>query len=175
MVPQWVSWVVGLPCIGILLLVFGGGGIYLIYLSIKNRQQAEQSQNWPSTAGQVVDARVVEGASGHDDMSTNYVLLVEYEYAVGGVTYRSRQTAFGPRQAHRRYHQAQAQAGRYPVGTPVTVFYNPDNPQEAVLERRAPATTATLVVGIAFLAVAACLGCPLLGGLAMNLLGLIPQ
>lgn len=173
--PDWVSLVVGLPCIGILLLVFGGGGIYLIYLSIKNRQQAAQSQSWPSTAGQVVDARVVEGASGHDDMSENYVLRVEYEYTVAGTTYRSHQAAFGPRQSHRHYHQAQAQAGRYPVGAPVTVFYNPDNPQDAVLERRAPATTATLIVGIAFLGAAACLGCPLLGALALNLLGLMPQ
>jgi hypothetical protein len=30
---------------------------------------------------------------------------------------------------------AQAVVNRYPAGAPVTVYYNPDNPQESLLER----------------------------------------
>ncbi len=170
-----IPFLLGLPCLGLLISVFGGGGVYLIYLWFKNRKQAEQSQNWLSTVGRVVDSRVTFGATDTDDLDQNYVALIEYEYAVGGITYRSKQTAFGPRRAFNRRRQAEAEAARYPAGMTVTVFYNPENPQEAVLERRASAMMVTLIVGIAFLGVAACLGMVLAGSLIVNLLNLGAQ
>jgi len=170
-----ITLLIGLPCIGLFMLVFSVGGIYAIYQSIKTRQQVKQIQNWPSTMGRVIDSRVVHGGYDTDKMRRNYVQHVEYEYTVGGVTYRNDQIAPGPRQAHPRRYQARNAANRYPIGATVTVFYNPANPQEAVLEQGTAATTVILIIGIALLGAAACLGCPLIGSLTLNLLKLIQQ
>jgi hypothetical protein len=167
----------GVGCLGIFILVFALGGAYLVYLGIKNMRKAQASQSWPSTSGQVTGVDVGESRSTDSDghHHTSYYPIVRYTYVVNGQSFSGDKLAFGPRTASGRYAKAQAVASRYAVGAPVTVYYNPENPEDAVLQKRAAGTMATLIIGIAFLAVTVCLGVPIAFSLLFSLLGVTGQ
>ena len=153
--------ILGFACLGILLLAFGGGGIYLIYLSRKNSAQAQGSQHWLSTVATITRSEVGQSSSSdHDGPRTNYHPVVEYTYPVGGQVYAGKRIAFGPVKASARSASAQAALAKYPLGGTVTVYYDPNNPAEAVLEKQAIGTTTMLVLGIVFLVVTVCLALP---------------
>ena len=107
---------------------------------IWNRQrQVSASKNWPTAAGTVISASVElrrsrSGRSGH---SLSHYPVVVYDYEVRGQRYQGNRIGFseigtgwaGP---------AQQKIASYPVGGAVQVYYNPQNPADAVLEQSAP-------------------------------------
>ncbi len=115
-----------------LFAVIGGGIVYLGYLSYVKSQA---SKSWPTTQGSVVSSEVTAHRSrskkGHH--RTTYGANVRYEYTVNGVQYSSDKISFGEYRTHSR-GPAQATVDRYPPGAEVVVYYNPDQPEEAVLE-----------------------------------------
>lgn len=107
------------------------------------RKMKEVSQ-WPSTLG-VVDASYLERRSSSEGGSTNYP-VVQYSYQIGGQRYQSAKLAPGMEVGGTGAGKV---VERYPAGAQVMVFYNPQNPGEAVLERKAPAQWVMwLVLGI---------------------------
>ena len=93
----------------------------------------QDSQSWPSTTGVIVKSRVeVRGGS----TTTSVDAKIVYEYEVGGQQYQGEQIRVDDR--HRVLQvggQAYEMVDRYPMGASVTVYYNPDDPAEAGLER----------------------------------------
>jgi hypothetical protein len=155
--------ILGFTCLGVILLIFGGGGVYLIYLSRKTSAQAQGSQNWPSTAATIIRSEVGQSVNNSSDgPRTSYHPVVEYTYHVGGQELTGKRIAFGPVKAGSRTTGAEAVLAKYRLGSVVTVYFNPQNPAEAVLEKQAAGATTMLVLGIVFLAVTACLGLPIL-------------
>jgi hypothetical protein len=114
------------------LLPFGlvGGHLLRRYRAASAMRQA--SQHWPTTTGEVLKSRVeVQGGS-----STSVTPRVMYEYMVGGRQYQNDQIRAGDSfLAIYRSRQAYQAIDRYPEGTGVTVYYNPENPAESALER----------------------------------------
>jgi hypothetical protein len=149
--------VFGLFCAGIFILVFLGGGIYLIYRSIKDKKKAKLSLSWPSTPGRVIESRVVESHSSDSDgdTTTTYRPYIKYEYQVVGATFTSDKLSIGPAVSTSNYRKSQDKVNRMPAGSTVTVFYNPDDPTDAVLEQRSNATL-MLVLGIVFTVIGLC-------------------
>ena len=96
------------------------------------------SQRWHSIASQVLES----GVAGRGEEAEPYAV---YEYQVGGRTYRNDRiflfdaAGSNPRQI----------AAQYPVGMPVQVYYNPNNPAEAALVRNVP--SAALYLGLTIL------------------------
>ncbi len=123
-----------------LLLTFGAIGcvflvlnaIFLGVISFMRARMAAVSR-WHSTIGAVVNSHLERRSS--DDGSTNYP-VVQYSYQVSGQTYQSAKLAPGPEVGGTGAGRVVA---RYPVGAQVVVFYDPQNPSDAVLERKAPA------------------------------------
>jgi hypothetical protein len=152
----------GLFCVGIFILIFGGGGVFLIYKYFKLKQTQQASQTWPSTAGQVTEVGVDRNrhTDSDDDTYYTYAPRVVYTYQVNGQAFTSKNLTFGFQDSSRSQSKAQTAAARFAPGQAVTVFYNPANPAEAALERRTSGTSASLIIGIAFLAVGLCLCCP---------------
>ena len=167
-----ITSLIGVACLGIFLLAFGGGGVYLIYSSRKTRAQAEASQNWPVAAGSVVRSEIGESTStdSDGDESTSYHPVVEYTYQVAGQSFNGKRITFGPVTGSSNPRKAQEVLSRYPSGGAVQVYYNPQKPGEAVLEKRASGTNVMLILGIVFLAITACLGLPGLVYAAVSLL-----
>ncbi len=170
-----VSSLIGVACLGFFLLAFGGVGAFLLYKSWQQNKQASVSQNWPSSPGQVIDSHVDEGWSedSDGDRHRTYHPQVKYSYSVNGQPFTGEMISFGFKRADRSPNPAQAVVNAYPTGKSVVVYFNPTNPAEAVLERRASSLGITFVMGLVFLAVAVCLACPMLGSLLFRLLPVV--
>ena len=108
--------------------------IFLGIIFFMRRRMAAVSQ-WPSTLGAVNASYLERRSSSSDSGSTNYP-VVQYSYQVGGQAYQSTKLAPGPEVGGTGAGKVVA---RYPAGAQVMVFYNPQNPSDAVLETKAPA------------------------------------
>jgi hypothetical protein len=117
--------------IGFVFLILNA--IFLSIIFFMRRKMAAVSQ-WPSTMGTVVMS-TLEQRSSSEGGYTNYP-VVQYSYQVGGQAYQSLKLAPGPEVGGTGAGKVVA---RYPAGAQVMVFYNPQNPSDAVLERKAPA------------------------------------
>jgi hypothetical protein len=103
-------------------------------------QQARRAAAWPSTQGRIVrsESKAVKRQQMEDPTKVSTVPLVEYVFSVGGTEYRSRRIRIG--KIADSSSEVDAVLERYRIGRTLPVFYNPDNPKEAVLERDLPAS-----------------------------------
>lgn len=127
--------------IGFVLLILNA--IFLGIIFFMRRKMAAVSQ-WPSTMGTVLMSTLERRSSSEG--STDYA-VVQYSYQVGGQAYQSYKLAPGPEVGGTGAGKVVA---RYPPGAQVMVFYNPQNPSEAVLERNAPAQWVMWLILIIF-------------------------
>jgi hypothetical protein len=67
-----------------------------------------------------------------------YSAHVEYSYSVHGKRYLSRNISFGSRYSTNLRSMIQSIVNRYPINAQVKVFYNSNNPDNAVLEPGVP-------------------------------------
>jgi hypothetical protein len=168
-----VGMLLGLICVGIFVLAFGGAGVFLIYRTRKNKQQADASQSWPSAVGQVIEAEVQHGTStdSEGDRNDSYTPHIRYIYQINGADYSGDKISFGFVIGYGSESKARAILMKYPVGQQVTVFYDPADPGKAVLERKAGGSTVGIILGIVFLAVAFCIACPAMIAIPMGWFG----
>jgi hypothetical protein len=76
-----------------------------------------------------------------------------------GNTYSGDKIGIGFQQSFSSNKKAEEITARYPAGAQVPVYYNPANPNEAVLERKASSSTVTMVIGVIFAVIAICSAC----------------
>ena len=128
----------------ILFVLFILNAIFLGIIFFMRRRMAVVSQ-WPSTMG-TVTMSTIDWRSDSEGGSTAYP-VVQYSYQVNGQTYQSAKRAPGPEVGGTG---AQRVVSKYPAGAQVMVFYNPQNPSDAVLETKAPAQWLMWVLLIVF-------------------------
>jgi hypothetical protein len=110
-----------------------GLGVFLYRRNKQANVVKAAAQSWPHTNGTVMRSRVESRRSGN---STSHVPVVVYSYEVKGTTYQSQSIKAGDEyMSIRIMNQAQETVDRYPAGSSVKVYYNPDNPKESGLER----------------------------------------
>ena len=124
--------------------------LILVALAVKLREVREAGR-WPETTGKVIASRVRSRRNEPDDPDYNFSdtevtnePFVEYEYRVGDREYRCSRVTIGEKTSG---EELEAILARYPVGTPVTVYYDPAKPTRAVLERTLPMGTMAAGVG----------------------------
>jgi hypothetical protein len=140
-----------LSSLGILLL-FGliGGGLSFWGWTIL--QDARASVSWPTAEGVVSSSEVDHStdAEGGDSYSPE----VTYQYQVDGQNLANNQIKFGENSYSSR-RKAEEIAAAYPVGKQVTVYYEPERPDNAVLEPGVSAGSyIVLGIGVLFIALA---------------------
>jgi hypothetical protein len=169
---SWFGPIIGLLCFGFLALAFGGIGVWTVVQARRSKQKAEASQGWPSVPGEIVEARISRNSHEDSDGDTSYSYSprLKYTYTVQNQTYTGSQITFGFQKTHASELAAAAALQRYPVGAKVNVFYNPQNPKDAALERKAGGAGAGLVIGIVFIVLSVCILCGGGGALAVSLL-----
>lgn len=136
--------------VGVLFALLGAG---VMITAWRTRQRLQASAGWPTTEGEVVETQIrrEESATGEDDDTmVRFYPEIRYTYRVLGQTYTGTRLSFGGPAGYLNRAEAAAVLNRYPVGGRVMVYYNPANPQEAVLERRAEGVGCNFVVGAAF-------------------------
>ena len=126
------------------LLALIGGGIFMA-VGIVPMIIAFNAANWPQTEGIVVESDVGRGdvttphrpgnPTSGSTSRTQFRPNVVYTYAVDGVEYTNDRRSAGDH-LFETAAEAYRIAGRYRPGTQVTVFYNPRDPQRALLEPR---------------------------------------
>ena len=124
-------------------------GVGLFALGWWQRRKYRASLAWPSVSGRIVAAAVTAQTSPGDQDSadtTNFYPAVEYEYQVGQATLRGRTIALEERGYSNR-KQAEAALAAFPAGGAVEVFYNPHNPSDAVLQRKASSGMVLMSIG----------------------------
>jgi hypothetical protein len=126
-------------------------GVGLIYFGWRNKRLAAASKTWPSVAGKIVSSCVTEHESGDAGNSrTTYKAEVEYDFAVEGKPQRGKRVRFGGRIGGSQ-NQALEIVRRYPVGTAVSVFYDPAKPSQCTLEQSASGSNLLIFLGVFFL------------------------
>jgi hypothetical protein len=122
--------------VGVLMsLVFIAIGLGMLYYARSLSAKAQQSLSWPSTEGVISHSAVLLQMRDTSDSTstTTYKADVAYRYKVRGRDYSSDRLTLADFSSTAR--RAQGIVGRYADGAPVTVYYNPVDPSDAVLER----------------------------------------
>jgi Protein of unknown function (DUF3592) len=114
-----LNWLLLLP---VALIVAGG---ILIRMSVTIGRKAKASLQWPSVAGTIVVSEMVEDRAGENVSSQP---LVTYSYVVNAQALRSSRVGFVASKSRKVVE-------KYPRGNPVEVFFDPQQPSSAVLER----------------------------------------
>ena len=157
---------VAMLCGGLFALALGGIGVVLIVQYLRNKQKAQASTTWPSVEGRISGHRVRVDEVGDDDSNrVSYVPEVHFEYSVGGIPHQGKRISFGSEPSFSSRKKAEEFLGSYPVESAVSVYYNPEKPQEAVLSQTMRKMPASLIVGIVLIVLGACSLCPVVIGL----------
>ncbi len=118
-------------------IIFLGIGIATTFFGMNNLKKFSASKSWPSVKGTVtvseIDTRQMESNGKWINM---YHPQVVYNYFVKDKAYTNSKISFGDYATNKR-KDANKVIRKYPVNSEVTVYYNPINPQEAVLQRKA--------------------------------------
>jgi hypothetical protein len=151
----------------ILVLLFAVLGVVAF---VRGRRQASASARWPTVAGIVTTSDVIEEAiedKENDDKSFirktyRYQVDLRYAYQVGKRDFVGTEANWGGTAIYGLRELAETAAGRYSVGQPVTVYYDPEQPGNAVLEpdNRQGSLTPLIIAAL----------CAVLGGLFLTVL-----
>lgn len=131
-------------------LLIGAIGVVLLVAAFLMARTPGKSTHWPTAAGQILASTINyrrRSGGGHSPYP-----LVMYVYQVEGRQYQSQRIYFGG------VVGGSAMTGvikKYPVGAQVPVYYNPQDPADAVLERSIPMAKMLGFVGVIMIAVAA--------------------
>lgn len=142
-----------------LAVLFLGIGILLIFLYRRNQKKASESLTWPETTGTIINAKIrVEDSVFDNDEFQNgsqqmYSADISYTYQADGILYTSERISFAGKSSYSKRQKAEEIIARYPVNSTVSVFFNPQKHEEAVLDRSAKGSGVLMGAGIAFLSI----------------------
>jgi hypothetical protein len=101
-----------------------------------------RARRWLATPGKVTASRVAsrryapnDPSYGMSDSEIRHEPHVEYEYTVGGTKYVGKRIDLSEKIST---YELESMLDRYPVGADVTVYYDPADPNTAVLDRHMP-------------------------------------
>jgi len=136
-------------------LLFTGVGLIMFVQFFRQFRTSKKSKEWPSAEGRVVEAVVEQKVDTDTDGSYDrrYAPRIIYTYSVHGQTYTSGQANIGARRWYSSQARAEARLTHRPEQR-VTVYYDPDNPAQAVLEAGSTrGAWGTFFIGIGFTAI----------------------
>jgi hypothetical protein len=134
-------------------VIVAGLGVVLFLVGFFQMKKSRASGSWPSTVGTVQKAEIYSDWDGDPESTSALAIRVEYQFQASGREWTGTRIRFDQiRYASTR--QAQKALGNYPVGGPVQVYFDPQNPSECVLEKKNSAGWVFLIVGAIFVVVA---------------------
>lgn len=106
-------------------------GVIGTVVSVRNVIKGMKAKNWPTASGTVVDSQITVSYS--DDGDPLYGAEVNYRFNVEGMEFNSNRRTFADSNSNDK-GRAEIITSIYAPGTPVQVYYSPDNPDDSVLE-----------------------------------------
>jgi Protein of unknown function (DUF3592) len=92
---------------------------------------AAESVTWQSTTGTVISSKLIMVGK----YKTETAAQIRYQYMVNGQEYVSERVGFTPDGTIYTYGEGWRYISKYVVNQSVTVFYKPDDPREATLNK----------------------------------------
>lgn len=146
------------------LIVVGaiGGSILLLNAILLatiffTQRKAGAARSWPTAAGTVLESALESRRSSNNRGWVNYPRVI-YTYTVSGQSYASSRIAPGMEVGGTG---APGVIAKYPPGAQVKVYYNPQNPSDAVLETNTPASVKILWLVLVIVNLMLCPAIPL--------------
>ena len=131
------------------LLFFGGPFVWLLLLPVLLvvlmtvvTLRVRRAEKWTEGRARVVKSKVMvkrHQFSGEETKVTN-TASVAYDFSVGSQSFHGNRISIGFASSDR----VDETLKRYPEGSTVPVFYDPENPKDCVLERKPPASLGCL-------------------------------
>jgi hypothetical protein len=100
-------------------------------VAVRDHLSGVNAERWPTTEGRVLESYVVHGGGG--DLFDTMTPIINYEYHVAGKKYVASTVQIGD-----YLPWAAARVKAYPQTRQVRVYYDPKNPQRAVLDPAYP-------------------------------------
>lgn len=100
---------------------------YLFYMSKKTKM-------WNAVKGKVLSSNIDSIKYVGEDAAQSYKARVEYQYSVNGESYSSKRIFYGDYLRSNMPWRAKKIIKKYAKDEMVTVYYNPQNPKDSVLE-----------------------------------------
>jgi Protein of unknown function (DUF3592) len=118
------------------------GAVFGVVAFVRGRQLASASARWPTAAGVITTSDVIEEAieeKDNDDKSRirkiyRYQVDLRYAYQVGKRDFVGTAANWGATAIYGLRELGEKAASQYRQGQPVTVYYDPEQPGNAVLE-----------------------------------------
>jgi hypothetical protein len=134
---------------GIIVIIVGLG---FIIAALVTNGRVKAAENWPATIGTVLRSEIKEYITrGTGITNTSYEPVVHYQYNLMGKTYAGKRLGFGP--TRMKNYEAQQVTDKYLSGSQVSVHYNPNKPEESVLEVSSRSSKTFIVLGGIFVAI----------------------
>jgi hypothetical protein len=127
----------------VVLLVAAGAMIVAGYFYLKSRS----TRNWPAVEGVITKSSTRSQRSPGSSGAPAIIADVWYNYVVHGITYHNDTISLSQYGSGSASHAVE-EAHRYPVGSRVMVYYNPEDPHDSVLEHKTPWIFTGLFAGL---------------------------
>ena len=114
-------------------VIFMAVGGFFVVQGVREWMKASDSAAWPTVAGTVTHSEVTRHTSTSKGRTRiSYSARIEFDYEIDGVTIRGDRLTYKVTSSSQS--GAQETVDRHPVGSTVTVSYDPDDRTRAVLE-----------------------------------------
>jgi hypothetical protein len=111
--------------------------IVFIFLYVKKENTlSNDSSNWLGTSAVIASSNVRrDWDKNKGTPKTQYWFEVQYNYEVEKKTYLGERYAFHGNPSFKTKAEAEKLLEEFPIGKTITIYYQPDNPQESVIKR----------------------------------------
>ncbi len=142
----------------VLVCITGLLGLLALASGIWNLLHPRQVLPWIKTKGAIVSSKTesFRDTTSSRSHTTLYRPVIEFSYQVEGQEYHNTLGSSGVTMSASSKQWADGEVARYPVGTRVDVFYNPENPTQSnltgntgmIANGRASLIVAVILIGI---------------------------
>lgn len=119
-------------------------GLILIVTSARSLWKSHRAKQWAETIGKILNVKVEERSIKGRNRKL-YQIVVSYEYVVNGKRHQSQQLFAGDNGVANSRVLTEQRLRNYQPKADVNVYYNPDKPKEALIEREIDSTTYSLL------------------------------
>lgn len=137
--------------VAFLSVCFGGLGVLFIVVAFLTSVNLRRIRaTYQTTGGRIIRTDIEEQS---DSDGTTYHAVVEYQYTVNGQQYESRKLSSGIQVGIGNRATVERRVSAYHAGQMVQVYYDPEKPQQSVLEMKAPAIRFLTLLGMLFIVI----------------------
>lgn len=136
------------------LIIFGiifivGGWLLYVHVGVPLAEEAKASETWPAIQGEITYSDIRESES---DGTTMYSAEINYYFTVENKSYSGNRISLtSGNSSTSSLREVKKDLQKYPVGADVTIYYDPELPNNAVLEPGADLFTYLIKYGPLFM------------------------